>query len=190
MPIEQDLTRIATALEVIANNIAAVGQQMGAKAANSTSMPPPAADAAAPPVTPDVDTRSPQQKAADTRKANKAKKDAEAKSNVTPITPAASTPPPVTGAPAAITPPPVAQPPVATAPPALEGELVPMDFTALKALTNETYALLEGIEKDKGLKEVGGLMATTYGVENLSAMAAEHYDAFARDLRALLSPVA
>ena len=191
MSIEQDLTRIATALEVIANNIAAVGQQMGAKAADSASMPAPApaaaaaaaeAPAAEAPAAAEEDTRSPQQKAADTRKANKAKKEAEAK-----------TPPPLAVVPTPAVAPaaaPVAAPPVAAAPAApVEGVLdFPADLPAMTQLVKETYAHLEQIEVGKGLKEVGKLMVGTYGVDNVSALSIDYYAGFARDLRALVSP--
>lgn len=170
MSIEKNLERIAVSLETIAlataAHVATDAMVKTAPAAAQSDTPAPT-----PPPTGDVDTRSPQQKAADTRKANKLKKEAEA-GNVVPIAPPVATPP-------------VAAP--ATAPlvePPLEGVLdFPADLAGMTALTIEIFTQLG----PRG-PEVGALLANTYGVSHVNDLPVEYYAGFTRDLRALVVP--
>jgi len=193
MSIEKDLNRIATALEVIANNIAVVGAHTTGVGANvATPAPADKPTPAAAPVTPppEIDTRSPQQKAADTRRKNKAAKDAEhlaateagEKSNVTPITPA-----PVLASPAAIATPaasvatPVAEVAVVEAVTEEMAYIIPGTLEEMSQMANAIAAQL-----GPRVNEIGELLAGTYQVSKLSELSLDYYAGFARDLHALV----
>lgn len=177
MPIEQTLERIADALEKIAVNTAGTNAAADPMPTATTPPAPPVMPASAPPVNPPgtpppVDIRSPQQKAADTRKANKAAKDAAvlkaAEANkVVPI-----------GAPAA---------PVVPSDPSVVLDVIPEyvipgTLADLKAIANDAAGKL-----GPRINEIGELLAGTYQVSSLSELPVEYYAGFVRDLHTLIT---